>query len=67
MLTFVEKMNIKHFYPIDARKIETISTETACLVVKKLEEMEINMTELNNCYLRAGHDIFRSHRMGVII
>lgn len=51
-------MHNKYIYPIDDEQIMAASKETARLLVNKLEAMDINMTELNNRYLRAGHNIF---------
>lgn len=60
MLTFAIKtvMHNKYIYPIDDEQIMADSKETARILVNKLEALDINMTELNNRYLRAGHNIF---------
>lgn len=58
-------MKERHIYDIDARQIKAASKEVACLVLDKMEALDINITELNNRYLRAGHNFNSSCGMAV--
>lgn len=52
--------NNKFFSKIDVLPVEEMSKKMARLVVKKLEDMDINMGALNRLYLKASNDIFSS-------
>lgn len=52
--------NNKFFSMIDVLPVEEASKEMARLVVKKLEDLDINMGALNRLYLHASNDIFSS-------
>lgn len=52
--------NNKFLEKINALPIEEASNEMARLVVKKLEDLNINMGALNRHYLNASNNYFRS-------
>ena len=53
-------MNNKYIYYIDVCKADTESQALACLLVDKLEKLDINTTALNRLYLKAGNNYFSS-------
>lgn len=53
-------MNTKHIYDIDVCKADAESLRLARLVVKKMSDLDINMTALNRRYLKASNNYFSS-------
>ena len=53
-------MNNKHIYDIDVCKADEVSQNLVCLLVDKLEKLDINSPTLNRLYLKAGNNYFRS-------
>ena len=53
-------MNNKYIYDIDVCKADALSLKLACRVVKKMSDLDINMTTLNRRYLKASNNYFRS-------
>ena len=53
-------MNNKHIYDIDVCKADEVSQNLVCLLVDKLEKLDINTTTINRLYLKAGNNYFGS-------
>lgn len=53
-------MNTKYIYDIDVCKADTESLRLARCVVKKMSDLDINMTALNRRYLKASNNYFSS-------
>ena len=53
-------MNNKYIYDIDVCKADAMSLMLARSVVKKMSDLDINMTALNRLYLKASNNYFRS-------
>lgn len=50
----------KYISKVDARKAEEESYQLTLLVLKKLDDLDINKTELNHSCLKASHNYYRS-------
>ncbi|MDD6780590.1 MAG: hypothetical protein PUD94_06220 [Prevotellaceae bacterium] len=53
-------MNSKYIYDIDICKADALSLSLARRVVRKMSDLDINMTALNRLYLKASNNYFRS-------
>lgn len=53
-------MNNKYIYDIDVCKADEKSQNLVCLLVDKLDSLDINTTALNRLYLKAGNNFFGS-------
>ena len=53
-------MNNKYIYDINVCKADEKSQALACLLLDKMEKLDINTTALNRLYLKAGNNYFGS-------
>lgn len=53
-------MNNKYIYDIDVCKADAMSLSLARRLVKKMSDLDINMTALNRRYIKASNNYFRS-------
>ena len=53
-------MNNKYIYDIDVCKADALSLTLSRRVVKKMSDLDINITAVNRLYLKASNNYFRS-------